>query len=609
MPALQAWRVAGGKDFISPRPDAQFMTMKWVMLTVPDQTGKPPFPFRGTYEHNIWARAALSGSGTFAQGFGAVADRYKPYLLWLYDRCFKALDDGVGKPFDTVSPYPHRAMLAFLNWPFGMEPQNPGELFPCAIEDKPAAHYIFRNRWQDENDIVATALLKPSKGNYAVPAGDILVYGLGFKTQFPAKLDGAQVTGFQAAQAGGVVSTKNGSFGADFSMASGSDALFVLTGTAAAAGVPFSEAADGKFKTFAAIAGGHTFVVMSLSETAQHPTPEVGGDGALLLGGQEVRVDEAGNLAFATLSTTLSVPMPTGALVGKPVQFSGIRYQMKTKGPVRAEAVIGYRRAGEPAFKPAPLASTGGVLAGTIPAEAVTGPLEVFVRVKEQPVGGEAIETYWPRGAPDKPALITPDTGPPTPPGDLRAAELRSYGVRLAWQPATDDIRVAGYRLTRDGEPLGRAEPDATGFLDADPPAGRKAEYAVAAADAAGQLGAPAVLALDVPADTPPENRLKLLAVETPKGVALSWSGLMEPDVNRLLVLRARSGGAEFAQVADLDPGKPPGVGSTPEPPRSAVCAMPSSWWTRAATKAKPGPPPLRRRERMSGASTAAATA
>ncbi len=35
VPAIQAWKIAGGEDFISPWPNVQWMTLKWAMLTLP----------------------------------------------------------------------------------------------------------------------------------------------------------------------------------------------------------------------------------------------------------------------------------------------------------------------------------------------------------------------------------------------------------------------------------------------------------------------------------------------------------------------------------------------------------------------------------------------
>ena len=76
------------------------------METITDGSGdgKSSFPVRGTYGHDVLARHGMSGSGTFCQGFGAVADEYKPALLWLYNHTFKEADDKAGTPAARSAP-------------------------------------------------------------------------------------------------------------------------------------------------------------------------------------------------------------------------------------------------------------------------------------------------------------------------------------------------------------------------------------------------------------------------------------------------------------------------------------------------------------------------
>lgn len=278
VPALQAWRTAAGKDFITTQPNGQWMTLKWLMLTqiVPNPT-KNNYPHRGTYDHNVWTRRGLSGSGTFAQGFGAIADEFKPALLWMYNRTFKAADDKAGAPCDTVSPYPHRAVLALINWPFGLTEKNPGEVLPRAVEDKAAGYYMFRNRWADADDIIVTALLRSSRGNYSVGGGDIIVWGLGQKTKFPVRVTGA-TKDFRSTDRGGSFSTSLGSFAVDFGR---DDALLVLTG-------PVQGAVKGVIE-----AGGTIFTIMTLQKGA---VPEAKAEGDKVVVGRRTISLENGEL-------------------------------------------------------------------------------------------------------------------------------------------------------------------------------------------------------------------------------------------------------------------------------------------------------------------------
>ncbi|MEI6232966.1 MAG: hypothetical protein WCT04_07935 [Planctomycetota bacterium] len=275
IPGLRAWKIGGGKDFITPRPNAQWMTLKWVMLTLPGKAAtKDSFPHRGVYDHDVFSRTGMSGSGTFAQGFAAIAEEYKPALLWTYNHCVSS-----GKPeYDGINIYPHRSVYAFVNWPLGLEEKNPADVLPRAVEDKKMAFYMFRNRWQDENDIIVTALLKGAKGNYSVPGGDIIVWGLGKKTTFPVKVTGA-ATAFSATKTGGTFSTGAGAFGVDFSGASGADALLVFVGATT------GKAGKGQVIN----AGKNTFTIMTLQK-GNAPEAKADGDN-LVLGGQTVLYD------------------------------------------------------------------------------------------------------------------------------------------------------------------------------------------------------------------------------------------------------------------------------------------------------------------------------
>jgi hypothetical protein len=145
---LQAWKVAAGKDFIDPRPNAQWMANRWFLQTLA-RDGKPEFqPQRGVYAQNIWSRAGLSGGGYFSIGFGvAVSDDVRASLLWYYNHFgFAALDEKNGTPFDTPSPYPHHSVLAFVNWPVGMAEKNPNAILPHAVYDAAVFGQALRQR-------------------------------------------------------------------------------------------------------------------------------------------------------------------------------------------------------------------------------------------------------------------------------------------------------------------------------------------------------------------------------------------------------------------------------------------------------------------------------
>lgn len=78
------------------------------------------------------------------------------------------------------------------------------------------------------------------------------------------------------------------------------------------------------------------------------------------------------------------------------------------------------------------------------------------------------------------------DNAPPSAPANL-VARAQPEQVELSWQPAQDDVRVTGYRVLRDGAPVGTT--NALRFRDR--AASGRHRYAIVALDAAGNVSAP----------------------------------------------------------------------------------------------------------------------
>jgi len=280
IPALQAWKLAGGKDFITPRPNAQWMTLKWIFLTIP-RKGKMDFPSRGAYPHNVWDRDGISGGGYFSEGFAGVTDEQRAGLLWFYNRHLKDADAKTGTPFDTPSPYPHHAILAFVNWPWEIQERNPADVIPRAVRDSKHGFYMFRNRWQDENDIVISVQTKRTRGwHKANSDGGVEVWALGKKQKWGTVK--GDVKYFQPAADGSAVLTASDGtcLAVDFSKASGAGGMLVMTGLGTGSGTRVTVA--------------DTALNFLFLTTDAVPTPIVKGD-RVLIGEQTVRIQD-GNL-------------------------------------------------------------------------------------------------------------------------------------------------------------------------------------------------------------------------------------------------------------------------------------------------------------------------
>ena len=174
VPALQAWRGAGGLDFIAPRPNAPDIALLMAYELLP-RNGQLHRPYRSggygdAFGTEIFDRLSLAGGGQFAQGFGLLQPGQASALLWTYREVVEPaeqagipLPDGTivsraalrlrpdEKTFDAVV-YPHRAVLAFLNWPRLDRPRNPGEILPRYLAGD--GYFVFRNRWRDAGDSV-----------------------------------------------------------------------------------------------------------------------------------------------------------------------------------------------------------------------------------------------------------------------------------------------------------------------------------------------------------------------------------------------------------------------------------------------------------------------
>lgn len=277
---LQAWRIAGGRDFYTPRPYAQWMNMKWFFLTAlggDPKNLRASFPERGEYPHNIWTRDGLSGGNYFGIGMGVATDEQKAAMLWFYKHSgLMEHDQKNGFGIDAPSAYPHHSILSLVNWPVGMPEKNPGEVLPRAYSDDKAGFYAWRNRWQDKDDVIISILTRSVKGNYGTKAETALTIQHGGRKTRWGTIRGVAGEVKPAADGSTILLTSDGScLSIDFSRASGADAMLALSGP----GAPASGAVD---------LGGTKVALLFLG--GQAPKPVVEGN-AIVAGGQRIRLE------------------------------------------------------------------------------------------------------------------------------------------------------------------------------------------------------------------------------------------------------------------------------------------------------------------------------
>lgn len=121
--------------------------------------------------------------------------------------------------------------------------------------------------------------------------------------------------------------------------------------------------------------------------------------------------------------------------------------------------------------------------------------------------------------------FLTVDTTSPVFQGSLNSTSLTDRSVTIAWQPATDNVRVAGYQIFRNGTLVGTGS--GTQFNDSGLTASTSYSYQVLAYDAAGNQSArsPALTITTRAPDTtaPGAPGAPIAGTITASSIAMSW--------------------------------------------------------------------------------------
>jgi chitodextrinase len=120
-----------------------------------------------------------------------------------------------------------------------------------------------------------------------------------------------------------------------------------------------------------------------------------------------------------------------------------------------------------------------------------------------------------------------PDTTAPQPPAGLRVLGRTTNAITLAWEPATDDVGIAGYRILRNGQQVGEAS--APAYTDNGLATNTAYTYTVVSLDAAGNASQPSTAAsavtLKIPDTKKPTvpSRVHVTGRST-TAIVLSWA-------------------------------------------------------------------------------------
>jgi hypothetical protein len=124
------------------------------------------------------------GVDNLARGYGLFAPEWRPAALWLWNRTQAAADAGRLKepvaPIDQLDAV--SAVFMFVNYPLDVPERSPADLRGRITVDGRKGGYVFRNRWQDEDDFVAQIFANREFAGGTWPtseAGDLRISGLG----------------------------------------------------------------------------------------------------------------------------------------------------------------------------------------------------------------------------------------------------------------------------------------------------------------------------------------------------------------------------------------------------------------------------------------------
>lgn len=116
------------------------------------------------------------GEGSHGLSFYYAPDGYKAGLRWMYDRIGGAFGD------QTWDNYRHGTIYSILYYPEDIPAENPENVWGLYYEDERHGMVLFRDRYQDANDLVTqfnAKQLRPSNTHAGADLNGFRIFGLG----------------------------------------------------------------------------------------------------------------------------------------------------------------------------------------------------------------------------------------------------------------------------------------------------------------------------------------------------------------------------------------------------------------------------------------------
>ncbi|PSF39537.1 hypothetical protein C7H19_01735 [Aphanothece hegewaldii CCALA 016] len=179
IPFLQAYKQVLGQDLVT-NSHAAWMLPHYVTRSLsPDAT--LPIATYGRHRH-------YAGKSLYAMGLGLVPESFLPGVMWVFNRSIGLEGD---QSFGIQSPLEAAYILA--GYPQQTKISNPAEIFDHTLVDEEKGFYVFRSRWQDNQDFIASIYTQqqPLTGSWSFPdVGSFRIWGLGGRWAIPGPSEG-----------------------------------------------------------------------------------------------------------------------------------------------------------------------------------------------------------------------------------------------------------------------------------------------------------------------------------------------------------------------------------------------------------------------------------
>jgi len=185
LPAARAYYHCFGRHIGRHGGDG-WVALHYMAKTILPDAGEPIVPDIGVGSEGHGVKI-----GHLAVAFDLAPKELQPALLWYWERSTRP-DSPEQKNKGRFNPGRYGApVYVFLSYPLDMKPRPPAEVMPKAIVDAQKGGFIFRNKWEGDDDIVAAFILKtkaPSGAWTTAEAGTYRIIGFGKQWAVQGKL-------------------------------------------------------------------------------------------------------------------------------------------------------------------------------------------------------------------------------------------------------------------------------------------------------------------------------------------------------------------------------------------------------------------------------------